>query len=143
MLDVLGIHHHILQSKMKYRIIDRASFPRVRHVTKAPTINFSYSTGVIYLSAAACLLLKLEAGDIVELVKDDDTPGSLGIRKTENPCGFRLRKKHGGLCFSSASLVQQILFMYGKVRTCTVKLEQKPKDGIHWCIRESVERKNW
>ena len=124
-----------------YRVIDRTSFPRQRPEPKTPTMSFTRLNGVVYISLPLCGMLDLHPGDHIEFIKDDDTPLSLGIRKTDNQNGFRLRTKHHGLCFTSMSLANAVLQMWGKPKSFTARLLREPKDGIVWVDLKCIDRR--
>jgi len=128
-------------SSEEYRVFDRTSFPRERPEPLAPTVNFSATTGVVYLSKGTCQLMALHAGDRLEIVQRGNDPLALGIRKTNNEMGFKIHQKKDGQCFAAARLVRNILLGFGRSESTTVQLASEPTNGIYWIMRGSIDRR--
>jgi hypothetical protein len=125
-------------------VFNRISNPRERPRTNSPSLYFSSTNGVVYISTKATQLLGLEAGDKVEIVCAKPAGGlRIGVRKTDSINGFEVHPKRTGMCFSSASLVSQMLTMLGSVRSRTIQLEETPSNGIYWSERSSIDRRTW
>lgn len=128
-------------SSEEYKVFDRASFPRERPEPLAPTVNFSVTTGVVYLSKGTCDLMGLREGDRLEIVQKGNDALSLGFRKTNNPMGFKVHGKKVGQCFAAARLVRNILLQFGRAENTTVQLATEPVNGIYWMLRGSIDRR--
>ena len=127
---------------IKYKILNRESYPRQRPPQNAPTVNFSFSTGTVYFSKTACELMKLKKGDKVEVLQEEDNALHFGFRKTDSENGFLLRPKKVGQCFTSKPFVIHLLTIMGDYATTTVQLATKPRDGAYWPIIKTVRKVN-
>jgi hypothetical protein len=106
-----------------------------------PTVSFNRKSGGIHLSRRTCDQHKLDVGDKISFLQDQDNPQNWTIkRNTEN--GFVLRKTSAtyGLAFHSSILSNRILdALKYKERSAKILVANEPDDhGFIPLITKSI-----